>query len=57
MFERRIGNEIQALKQLRNAKVIKKDNAGLVLEVLLHGAKAAHPISGRKLYSLLQELL
>lgn len=56
VFERRICSELHALHTLHHAKVIKKDKAGLVLEVLLHGAKATHTISGRRLYSLLHEV-
>lgn len=42
--------------QLRDIQVVKKDKAGLVLEVKLKSSKHNETITGKKLYSLLKEV-
>jgi len=55
-FEQLIRREKHVLDRIREIKVIKKDKADLVSEVLCKGVKKWATLSGKKLYSLLKEV-
>lgn len=55
VFEKRMAQVFKS-NRLREAKVIKKDKAGLVHEVALKGLKQLVTVTGKKLYSMLEEV-
>jgi stage II sporulation protein D len=55
-FEALLRKHYPNIKQLSDIRVIKKDKAGLALEVRVKGSKEMQIISGKELYSLLKEV-
>jgi stage II sporulation protein D len=56
LFEQLLGQHMSQLKSISNIQVSKKDAAGLVLEVTVSGSGTAMIFSGKKLYSLLEQV-
>jgi stage II sporulation protein D len=47
---------LQSEQRLRELRVVKNDKAGLVEEIVLRSGRKSSTISGKKLYSLLDEV-
>lgn len=56
IFNQLINEHKKELHVLRDITVVKKDKAGLVVEILLKGRKSLITLSGKKMYSLLKEV-
>ena len=55
-FEAIVRTHCPGIKHVRDIRVIKKDKAGLALEVRVKGSQDTQIISGKELYSLLKEV-